>query len=409
MNSTQSETWNGGRLAGIDALRGIAALGVVVYHAVWQAGNTVPRNLFKWPVVFIHSVSSFGYVGVFLFFVISGFCIHLQWAKAQAAGKPYEIKFGAFWKRRFRRLYPAYLIALILFLLLTALTVGIKVTGGLIYDVGMHVFMLHNLDPKTAYSINGVFWTLAIEEQLYLAYFLLLFLRKRWGWSATLIVCAAARVGWFFFSHGVWAIWGIGVPIPEAAASHWLTWALGAVSVEAAFGLIKLPRWCTNLWIGTAFLIFAAAISQVFPVTNKDGFIHRFCWLVLHPAWGIGFFVIVNRVFAAEKKWRAKLSMPRAIELFAWVGLSSYSLYLTHSLVIMQGWRFSPPQWPALINALLVVTPTTVAFAWIFYHFCERPFMSQMARPQSSKPVAQSSETSQPIFGQSLVPLTEED
>jgi peptidoglycan/LPS O-acetylase OafA/YrhL len=389
MASEKFESWNGGRLAGIDALRGMAALGVVIYHAVWQAGNNVPQNLLKWPVVFIHSISSFGYVGVFLFFVISGFCIHLQWAKAQAADKPYEIKFIAFWKRRFRRLYPAYIIALVLYLVLTAATVGIKLTGTFIYDVVMHFFMLHNLDPKTAYSINGVFWTLAIEEQLYLAYFLLLFLRKRWGWTTTLIICAGARLGWFFFSHGAWAIWGVGIPIPEAAASHWLTWALGAVSVEAAFGMIKLPKWCTNLWVGAGFLIFAAAISQVFPVTNKDGFIHRFCWLILHPAWGVGFFIIVNRMFAAEKTWRAKLKEPRLIEWFAWIGLSSYSLYLTHSLVIMQGWWFSPRTWPALLNALLVITPTTVVFAWIFYQLCERPFMSTPAPPSltSSEPI----------------------
>src|SRR5216110_572605 len=223
MNSTQSETWNGGRLAGIDALRGIAALGVVVYHAVWQAGNTVPRNLFKWPVVFIHSVSSFGYVGVFLFFVISGFCIHLQWARARAAGQRQEIQFVSFWKRRIRRLYPPYLIAFALFLGMSALTTGINVTHFLVYDVVMHLLMLHNLDPHTCYSINGVFWTLAIEEQLYLAYFLLLFLRTRWGWGPTLIICALARVGLFLFSHLVWLSTGIGVPVPEAAASHWFT------------------------------------------------------------------------------------------------------------------------------------------------------------------------------------------
>ena len=91
----------------------------------------------------------------------------------------------------------------------------------------MHVLMLHNLDPQTCYSINGVFWTLAIEEQLYLAYFLLLFLRTRWGWGPTLLICALARVGWFFFGHLVWLKTGVGIPVPEAAASHWFTWALG--------------------------------------------------------------------------------------------------------------------------------------------------------------------------------------
>lgn len=402
----RSDSWKGGRLAGIDALRGLAALAVVIYHVVGQAQaqTDLPQNILRWPIVFLQQLSSFGYAGVFLFFVISGFCIHLQWAKAQAAGNPCELKFSAFWKRRFRRLYPAYLAALALCLLFTALSVGIKVTGAFVYDVLMHVFMLHNLDPKTAYSINSVFWTLAIEEQLYLAYFLLLFLRRRWGWGVTLICCAAARLLWFFFSHGVWAIWGVGIPIPEAAASHWLTWALGAVSVEAAFGVIKLPRWCSNLWLGAALLVFAGAISQVFPVTDKDGFIHRFCWLILHPAWGLGFFIVVNRVFEAEKKWRALIRVPLAIEFFAWVGLSSYSLYLTHTLVIMQGWRFTPANWPALASGLLLVIPTTVAFAWIFFHFFERPFIGPSTQLRST--TEDSSPTS--MFGQTLATQAED-
>lgn len=400
MYSPKSETLNRGRLAGIDALRGIAALSVVVYHAVGQVGNGLPNNVLKWPVLAIQTLSSFGYVGVLLFFVISGFCIHLQWAEAQASAKPFKISFGAFWRRRFRRLYPAYIIALFLYLAFTASAVGIKFTGAFIYDVVMHLLMLHNLDPKTSYSVNGVFWTLAIEEQLYLAYFLLLFLRKRWGWGVTLIVCAAARVGWFFFSHAVWVIWGVGVPVPEAAASHWLTWALGALSVEAAFGLITLPRWCTNLWLGAGFLLLAAGISQVFPITNKDGFVHRFCWLVLHPAWGFGFFIVVNRVFAAEKEWRRKLSMPPVVKWLAWIGISSYSLYLTHSLVIMQSWRFSPPSWPALLSAFLLVTPATVAFAWIYYQLCERPFMSSTKRVQVSG--------TEVILATNLIPQPEE-
>ena len=115
--------------------------------------------------------------------MISGFCIHLQWARARAAGEEPQIKFGAFWKRRIRRLYPPYAIALAFYLLLTAWTVGLDVTRFFIYDIGMHLLMLHNLDFHTAYSINGIFWTLAIEEQLYLAYFLLLFIRVRWGWA----------------------------------------------------------------------------------------------------------------------------------------------------------------------------------------------------------------------------------
>src|SRR6476659_5681632 len=236
-----------GRLQSIDALRGVAALGVVLYHAVSR--NAVPNNLFHWPAKLIQFLSSFGYIGVFLFFVISGFCIHLQWAKSRAASQEKPIQFGSFWRRRIRRLYPPYLMAFALFMLMAALSTGIKVTHFFVYDVVMHLLMLHNLDPHTCYSINGVFWTLAIEEQLYLAYFLLLFLRRRWGWTITLIVCLAARVAWMVFSNVVWRKTGVGVPVPEAAASHLFTWALGAIGVEAMFGLIQLPKWLKNLWL----------------------------------------------------------------------------------------------------------------------------------------------------------------
>jgi peptidoglycan/LPS O-acetylase OafA/YrhL len=68
------------RLRGIDALRGAAALGVVFYHAVAQGDQFLPNNFFRYPIRVVQFATSFGYIGVFLFFVISGFCIHLQWA-----------------------------------------------------------------------------------------------------------------------------------------------------------------------------------------------------------------------------------------------------------------------------------------------------------------------------------------
>src|SRR5215217_7060011 len=116
------------RLRGIDALRGAAALGVVLYHAVDQAAKALPNNLLQHPFRLVQIASSFGYIGVFLFFVISGFCIHLQWARSRAAGAAPQIRFTSFWKRRIRRLYPPYLIALLLFVLVAASTSGISIT-----------------------------------------------------------------------------------------------------------------------------------------------------------------------------------------------------------------------------------------------------------------------------------------
>ena len=303
-------------------------------------------------------------------------------------------------------------------MLMAALSTGIHVTHFFVYDVVMHLLMLHNLDPNTCYSINGVFWTLAIEEQLYLAYFLLLFLRTRWGWGPTLAICGLARIAWFYFSHAAFVTTGTGIPVPEAAASHWLTWALGAIAVEAAFGLVKLPKWCRNLWIGAAAIVLASATSMLLPVTQKDTLPHNVAWMLMHPAWGLGFFILVNRVVRAEQSW-LKLEKPgvvtgiviRIVAAAAFVGVFSYSLYLTHELVIMQSWWFVREGLPPIINTLLIVVPATIAFAWLFFRFCEKPYMRKAVKQAGlvEEPAEKyRAEEPAPVFAQTLPAVADE-
>jgi peptidoglycan/LPS O-acetylase OafA/YrhL len=392
------------RLRSIDALRGIAALGVVFYHAVDQTGKVVPGGLLKYPVQALQRLSSFGYIGVFLFFVISGFCIHLQWARARANDEQPNIRFIPFWKRRLRRLYPPYVIAISIFLLITAASVGLNVTRFFIYDVVMHLLMLHNLDPHTCYSINGVFWTLAIEEQLYLAYFLLLFLRKRWGWTATLTVCLAARLGWMVFSHVLWLKSGIGVPVPEAAASHWFTWGLGAIGVEAWFGLVKLPKWTRNLKLGAVLIIGASVLSNQLPLISKETYWHDFGWFVLHPIWGVGFFIVVNRTVLAEDSWVRNFKLPSLISVFATLGVFSYSIYLTHELTIMQSWRWINPKLWQSLNVVVVTVPATILLAWFFFWFCERPFMVKKKERSTENPAVPESRQTLTLLDAAIEP-----
>jgi len=373
------------RLRGIDALRGAAALGVVLYHAVEQGDKVLPNNFLQYPIRLVQLASSFGYIGVFLFFVISGFCIHLQWARAKAAGVEPEIRFGAFWKRRIRRLYPPYIITLLLFLLLMASTVGLNITHFVVYDLGMHLLMLHNLDPHTCYSINGVFWTLAVEEQLYLAYFLLLFIRVRWGWAVTIAVCLFARLAWMGLSHIVWLKTGFGIPVPEAAASHWFTWALGALGVEVMFGLTTLRGWSRDLRLATVLIVAASALSTYLPYIPKDTLVHNTSWFVIHPLWGLGFFIVVNRMVLAEQSWLRQATLPSLVSVFSTLGIFSYSIYLTHELVIMQSWQWTNPRWLQLVNVFVFVVPATIIFAWVFFWFCEKPFMTNQVSHRFSR------------------------
>jgi len=377
MDSKREET-KLGRMLTLDAMRGVAALVVVTYHALGVAPQTAFTGWQWWLPQKTAYLVHFAYAGIYLFFVISGFCIHLFWAKARASGVENPvIDFFVFWKRRVRRLYPPYFVALVLYLVYLASKGPVAVTGFYLWDVGLHLFMLHNVDLRTTYTINGAFWTLAIEEQLYLAYFLLLFLRIRYGWTKTLLLCLAARIGWLILGRVLGHSVGIHIPVTEAAATNWFIWALGALSVEAALGVIKLPAWCYRFSVAGLALVCAAVLAQILPLLDDKTVIHDIGWLLMHPAWGIGFFILVNYSVAAEQRWRLRSSRaPRLIPALASIGLMSYSLYLTHSFVLMHWYWFGFTKLHILSISLLIMTPLTVAFAWLFFRCFERPFMT---------------------------------
>ena len=377
------------RVLTLDAMRGGAALLVVAYHALGVAPRTAPGGWEWWVPEITGYLVHFAYAGIYLFFVISGFCIHLFWARARAAGvhKP-VVNFFYFWKRRVKRLYPPYIAALALYLCVLAYKTPVQVTGSYLWDVLLHVFMLHNVDLRTTYSINGAFWTLAIEEQLYLAYFLLLFLRIRFGWTITLVLCFSARILWLILARYLSYSHGIDIPVGEAAATNWFIWALGALSVEAAFRITKLPDWCSRLSVAIVPLVCAMALAHFLPIVNIS-WVHDVGWLLMHPAWGVGFFVLVNYGVAAEQRWRLKSSRaPRLVPTLASVGLMSYSLYLTHAFVLMHWHWFGFTRLHIVTISLMILTPLSVVFAWIFFRICERPFMTSVAvrRPAKPKP-----------------------
>jgi peptidoglycan/LPS O-acetylase OafA/YrhL len=368
----------GHRLITIDVLRGVAALGVVLYHflrgdivlSTQIADMSFKRALLLTPFACFQA-------GVFLFFIISGFCIHLRWTKAVAAGnKDAALNFWSFWRRRIRRIYPVYLASLVIYILIDFKLHGAVFSWHYLKDIILHLLLIHNFDPSTLYSIHSVYWTLAIEEQLYLLYFLLVWLRKKFDWKTILIVCVFARVAMFLLEYLLMNFLGVKFIATRSAFGCWIIWVLGAISIEAKYGLVKLPSWCRSLtWAGVVLII--ASLLDYYDRLPYDSlnagrsFLHAANLWILDPLWGLAFFFVVNYVITLEKSWREIKSYLHPVRLMAGLGLISYSLYLMHSIASAFAPAFAPN---SPMGAVLVVI--AIAIAMVSYRLLEKPFMS---------------------------------
>ncbi|MBA3398220.1 MAG: acyltransferase [Deltaproteobacteria bacterium] len=357
------------RLDSIDLLRAVAALAVTALHAthhgVWSSIHGPYDASY-----FVLLPISFGGAGVYLFFVISGFCIHLRWAKATAAGTPPRNDFVPFWKRRLRRLYPAYA---------AALAVGIAFAihdgaGGaaFAFDVASHALLVHNLHPDTLYTINPVFWTLAIEEQLYLLYFLFLWMRRRYSWRTILIVCFGVRIAWQAIAL-VAERQGVMLVVSESAQATWFIWVMGALAVEHFYGLVDLPRWTRSLPIAGAFAIATALLIYLDVFLGGSGPLHLASLLLMQPGWAIASFITLNVIVRRESWLYARRKSPWIAPLL-WIGLASYSLYLFH-MYVLRG-----PGLSYVTGFLAAIAAAAVAF-FLF----ERPFIKPRPRPPAEK------------------------
>jgi peptidoglycan/LPS O-acetylase OafA/YrhL len=319
------------RLASVDSLRGIAAVAVVLTHASINVKPTwaVP-TWYRW----LSRGFTWGELGVPLFFVISGFCIHLTWAKARAVSQRSYPGFIAFWKRRFFRLYPPYLVVLCIsmtYVLMAYLRNGnasilanypnprLKWIG---LDFVAHLLMVHGFHPRLDHAGgNAVYWTLAREEYFYLMYFILLaWIRRRSSISAlagtlAIGIVTPAAMSLFLRQGSEW--WAL---VYQSAPVLWFQWCLGLVAAEAYVSLILLPKWCYSWLMVPVWALLAVAAKALGPAIDA-------------ALWGMVFFTVLNCCTRTETKgrWPAGIVSRTA----AAIGEFSYSLYLIHMLVLV--------------------------------------------------------------------------
>jgi len=145
----------------IDGLRGLAILLVIMFH---------------------RDVAYFGWTGVILFFVLSGYLITKILLVEKEKELPLKTKFKNFWARRILRIFPLYYLYLfILGIVLLAKWVPsiIGVEMPYLFTYTYNFYLIHVYNSQEPSFLAGHFWSLAVEEQFYLFYPFLIFLCKR--------------------------------------------------------------------------------------------------------------------------------------------------------------------------------------------------------------------------------------
>ena len=188
-NQAGMELVRGGRIATIDGLRGIA-IAVVVWYHFWQIswqGAEIPFTHIS-----LQPIAETGFLGVDLFFFISGFVLMLPYAHARLTATP-PPTLAHFVSRRFLKIVPSYVLAIVAMIALGVQTYAHL--GDAIKDVGFHLLFIHNWFAATNGSIDSVMWSLGAEIQFYVLFPLLVLAFVRWPLPSALALFAVAN-GW---------------------------------------------------------------------------------------------------------------------------------------------------------------------------------------------------------------------
>lgn len=373
-------------LPGLDGLRAIAVLLVIVYHF--------------WPTVLPG-----GMIGVDIFFVISGFLITSLLLREGALNG--RIALGSFWVRRARRLLPA--IAL---MILVLGPVSLIVGGDIQVNLGrqllgaatfssnwISIFAGNDYFAQTSPELFTNFWSLAVEEQFYVLWPLLivasgLLLGRRWRhFSAIMVlgILASLGVAAFLLMNGTpisriyygtdTHLYGLLLGALLAFARPWSLYPpMGKKAlyrVAQPFGLIAFTRVMVS-WLSLFALIpYAILVPESAPGAIPWGLFGA-SLLALSVIQGM----LPDMLAGASEALRRLLNFAP----LRWVGERSYGLYLWHwPLAVVMHYVLGADRSP-LVNVGVLVA--TFAIAEMSYRWIETPIRRRGFRESANRVIA---------------------
>jgi len=331
-------------------LRGIAALAVLLYHLHYLAKLPLPPQL-----RFI--ATHFG-LGVRLFFVLSGFLItSLLLREQQRRG---DIDWQAFVLRRSLRIWPALYAYLLVMLLLSQAGV-LAISPGQFIAAGTFTWNYASIWIREGTSQGSWFlghlWTLALEQQFYLAWPLAIVALgwRRAGRLALVVplLLPLLRVLWYF-----------AVPAQRGLLGMMFHTAIDSILIGCAFALHQkqIRRWMASCrWAFPTALLFVLLISPMIASVVRP---YRITVGFGLDAVGCGLLILAARepLTAGARLWASFLSRPWLV----WLGTISYGLYLWQQPFLTSWNTTFSGRLPLSLLAIL-------ACALISFHWIEMP------------------------------------
>ncbi|WP_343505057.1 MULTISPECIES: acyltransferase family protein [Roseobacteraceae] len=333
----------------IDGLRTIAVMGVLWAH-------------FGLPGL------SGGFLGVDVFFVISGFLITRLIVREKISTGCFSYR--RFYHRRLRRLMPAALATIAVSITAFYPILADKDLYSFLRSVPFTILPLANINfyNEVGYFDTGAqfkpllhFWSLAVEEQFYFLWPTLLLLL--FAWPRSLLTAMATL---FLFSI--------------LGAEYWYAWDTSAVYYLLPFRTFELLAGALLAVLGTTpdyDNLKPRLSSRAKTVAGLLGMLvilFGYVWFDEHSQLpGLGsLFVCIGTVLVIACGSRGVLGNLLTARPVIWIGLISYSLYLVHWPLFVYTLYRSPGELPLLLR--LALLPLAMGLAALSYHFVEKPF-----------------------------------
>ena len=355
--------------APVHGLRGAAAFAVVIFH--WyqifpgfsqQLDQIFPVGTVLNPVSFF----GFGWLGVPLFFVLSGYLLG-----SKVIGERLRASFLLqFWSRRLLRIYPAVWIHLLVLLAVATQIQGL--VSPKMWDVLASQFLLWiNMPPQWHPPISNVLWTLPIELSFYLALPVIGALSRKIAWYLLLGVAFFITIGWRGYLIETEDLQNYAVLLP------WLDMLPGTLfTFMAGYSLNYLPALASQRvarWGLIASLVAFVALLQWQLLLNDVYWTGHWILVVWPPCIAV---TIAGIVYFCDQPIRPISFLAHPVMI--WLGNISFGVYLWHYPIMRAMALVAPDTWLSTwgsIVAMPIALLITLPIATLSYRLIERPLM----------------------------------